>query len=290
MSAAYFDQRAFSDSVMARVARELPPTPARALGMAVRNFDGPSAFGAIWTAWHLLTVRNSVVRPRLRIRSAALLSVVLLLVVIGSTVAAAGAAVVVHTAAERLSAPAPAVQFPSETGRPEPSNDAHGLPPVVPQTEDPKHRPTTAPNDAVGKPADGPSGRVDNSPPPKDGTEPGDTPKPRDGGNGNPKPGDGDDNNPGDSDGDDPERGDGDGGDPDDPGDDEEGTPEPGDDDDEDATPEPDADDDEDASPEPDDDSDPGDIEADHSGHGSDGADEADEDDEPEDRDAPDGD
>src|SRR5204862_5229787 len=83
MSAVYFDDRAFADRLMARVANEPTPTVTTALVIALRTLDAALLFGVSWTAWHLTTARTTVVRPPLRIKSAALLSVMLLMLAMG---------------------------------------------------------------------------------------------------------------------------------------------------------------------------------------------------------------
>ena len=92
------NDRAFSDFVMARVVLEPVPTPVRSLRIAVWDVDAALAFGAVWSAWHLATVRSTTVRRRVRVQSAVLLALVAMLLAIGTSLAAAGAAVVVHTA------------------------------------------------------------------------------------------------------------------------------------------------------------------------------------------------
>jgi hypothetical protein len=82
---------AFADRVMAAVRPESPPTPTRAFVSAVRDRSVPNAASALWVAWHLGTVRNWRISPRVRVRSIALVLSVALALGIGSI--ATGAAV-----------------------------------------------------------------------------------------------------------------------------------------------------------------------------------------------------
>lgn len=82
---------AFADRVMAAVRPESPPTPTRAFVSAVRERSVPNAASALWVAWHLGTVRNWRIGPRVRVRSIALVLSVALALGIGSI--ATGAAV-----------------------------------------------------------------------------------------------------------------------------------------------------------------------------------------------------
>ena len=129
-----FNDRAFTDLVMARVIQEPVPSPARSLRNAVRTLDAAMATGAVWSAWHLATVRGTRVRRRVRIQSAVLLAIVAMLLAIGTSLAAAGAAVVVHTAITqhaRSSQAAPATA-------PDPGQaNNHGLVPVSDETAAP---------------------------------------------------------------------------------------------------------------------------------------------------------
>src|SRR4051812_28300723 len=99
MSAVYFDQRAFADRVMARVANEPTPTAAGAVRRAMLGLRLGEVIGAAWTAWHLATTRT-VVRPRVRFSSALLLAALLVIAAMGTALAAAGAAVVVDQVAQ----------------------------------------------------------------------------------------------------------------------------------------------------------------------------------------------
>jgi hypothetical protein len=122
----YFDERAFADKVMARVSTEPTPSVAGAAVAALRRMSPSLLFGVSWTCWHLLTARTAVVRPQLRFKSAALLSVLLMTLAIGTTFAAAGAVAVVQQVAQNL----PALTGPH---RPNPSHAANhgGTPPFA---------------------------------------------------------------------------------------------------------------------------------------------------------------
>src|SRR3954451_22553490 len=101
MTAAVFDDRLFADAVMARVALEPLPTPARALRAALRTRDAGMLSGAVWTAWHITTSNSLVLRTGARVRNAALLAVLVLLLAISTALAAAGATVVAKTIIEQ---------------------------------------------------------------------------------------------------------------------------------------------------------------------------------------------
>jgi hypothetical protein len=153
VSARYLDERAFADKVMARVSKEPTPSVSVAAVSALRQLSPRLLFGVSWTAWHLATARTAVVRPQLRFKSAALLSVMLLTLAMGTTFAAAGAVAVVEQVAQNL---------PTLTGphRPNPSQPANrgGVPPFAShepggKRADPSAAPAGAqPSAGVGEP------------------------------------------------------------------------------------------------------------------------------------------
>jgi uncharacterized membrane protein YgcG len=82
----------FADRVMAAVALEPVPSPARSLVSALRSGSWPDAAACVRTAWHLSTVRAWHVAPAARVRAIALVLAVLMALG-GGGVLAAGAVV-----------------------------------------------------------------------------------------------------------------------------------------------------------------------------------------------------
>jgi uncharacterized membrane protein YgcG len=152
MTAAVMDDRLFVDGVMARIANEPLPTPARALRLAVATLDAGLAAGATWTAWHLATSRNTSVRRGMRVRSALLVALLMTLLAIGTTLAAAGATVVVRQFVDDHFVP----RITSYGGQNRPDED--GLPVIVPPTSTPGTR------SADDDPTDGPDEDVTDEP------------------------------------------------------------------------------------------------------------------------------
>jgi uncharacterized membrane protein YgcG len=134
VSATYFDQRTFADSVMSRVSGEPVPTARHALVSAAFNLNLGMALSAAWTTWHLAAKPSVAVRPRLRFTSALLLAVLLLVAAIGTSLAAAGTVAVVQRVVQQINAPAVLGPAPSErpgqTGSQAPSS--HGGVPLQP--------------------------------------------------------------------------------------------------------------------------------------------------------------
>jgi hypothetical protein len=83
----------FSDRIMAAIARESTPTPARAFVSAVRARSADDAVSALWVAWHLATVRRWWIAPGVRARSIALVMAVVCALGTGSLTAAAALSV-----------------------------------------------------------------------------------------------------------------------------------------------------------------------------------------------------
>ncbi len=79
----------FTDRVMAGIARESAPTPARTFLLAIRQRSPRDASATLWVAWHLGTVRSWHVGPGVRARSIALVLAVTCALGTGSLVAAA---------------------------------------------------------------------------------------------------------------------------------------------------------------------------------------------------------
>jgi hypothetical protein len=89
---------AFSDAVMAVVAREPRPTPTSTLIAALRRGALRDASAAVLTAWHLGTWRGWQIAPGVRMRSLALVFSVIAVLGISGSLAAAGAVRVVEQA------------------------------------------------------------------------------------------------------------------------------------------------------------------------------------------------
>ncbi|HEX6868648.1 MAG TPA: hypothetical protein VF119_07570 [Candidatus Limnocylindrales bacterium] len=93
---------AFTDRVMASVARLPQPTPARAFATAIRSGTWGDAWASLSVAWHLATVRGSPVAPRVRARSMALVVAVAAVLATSSLVGAAAVRMVVPHRLEPL--------------------------------------------------------------------------------------------------------------------------------------------------------------------------------------------
>jgi hypothetical protein len=98
------DIQAFASGVMREVATRPRPTPARALGRALRARSLRDSEAAVGAAWHLSTTRTRSVAPATRARSMALVMGVILALCAGSLVAAKTAQVVVTTVADGINA------------------------------------------------------------------------------------------------------------------------------------------------------------------------------------------
>jgi hypothetical protein len=93
---------AFADRVMAAIRREKPPTPTRTFVSAVRARSPRDAGSALWTAWHLGTVRAWSIAPGVRARSIALVLAVACALGTGSLATAAAVRVAAQPVVELL--------------------------------------------------------------------------------------------------------------------------------------------------------------------------------------------
>ncbi len=121
---------AFSDRVMAAIALTPSPSPTRSFLVAIRSGSGHDAVAALVVAWHLATLRDWPVTPRVRARSLALVLAVAAILATGSMVAASAARMIVphvdrtHVFESRGSVilePTPTHVAATDGGRPQPS-------------------------------------------------------------------------------------------------------------------------------------------------------------------------
>lgn len=79
----------FADRIMATIAQESAPTPARTFLSAARGRSVRDAASVLWVAWHLGTVRSWRIAPGVRVRSIALVLAVAAVLGTGSLATAA---------------------------------------------------------------------------------------------------------------------------------------------------------------------------------------------------------
>jgi hypothetical protein len=91
----------FAQLVMDRVTHERRPSASRAFLAAARAGSARDALAALGTAWHLFTVRQWVIAPRVRLRAAALVLSVVGALTLGASLAAAAAIHVIEQANEQ---------------------------------------------------------------------------------------------------------------------------------------------------------------------------------------------
>ncbi|HEY3548953.1 MAG TPA: hypothetical protein VGK17_23000 [Propionicimonas sp.] len=120
------DIQAFASGVMREVATRPRPTPARALGRALRTRSLRDGAAAVVVAWHLSTTRTLSVAPATRARSVALVMGVVLALCAGSLVAAKTAQVVVTTIADGINAGQSGVDEQGETQQQTPGEGQGG--------------------------------------------------------------------------------------------------------------------------------------------------------------------
>ncbi len=121
----------FSDRVMARVAAEPTPTPARVFLHSALRLRPRDAMATLVTAWHLAFGRSGPIPALVRVQSLVMLLVFTVVVSTGGTLAAAGAVRIVESPREPRQVDRQLV-LPSATPGPTIS-----LRPVVPATPDP---------------------------------------------------------------------------------------------------------------------------------------------------------